>query len=107
MSTRFDDTWSLGETWSLIVSCTGSDDADLDPLTADWKLKTLDGTEVLALTELDGITVDDNVCTITVETTDQDDVDPGVYRHRLKVTDSGGAISRQVHGMIRVLSDEP
>ena len=107
MSTRYDDTWTLGETWSFIVTCTDSDGADLNPDTADWKLKTLDGTEILSLDVSSGISIDDNVCTITVETISQNDVDPGVYRHRFKVVDSDGAISRQVHGQIRVVAEVP
>lgn len=107
MSTRYDDIWKIGETWSVIVTCTDEDGDNLNPVSVDWKLKTLDGlTTVFALSGSSGIVVAGNVATITIATVDQVSVNPGTYRHRLKVTDSGGAISRQMHGLIKVRSDD-
>jgi hypothetical protein len=106
MSTRYDDIWKKGETWSAIIACTKEDGTDLNPTAADWKLKSLDGaTTLFALTGGSGLTISGNNVSINIETTSQT-MDAKAYRHRLKVTDSSGAISRQVHGIIRVVSDE-
>ena len=106
MSTEHNDSWTLGETWSLEVLCTDLDGDPINPNAAHWRLRTLDGTTVLALTNGDGIVIAGNVCTITVPTGSQGPVTSQTYRHRLKITDSGGAESRQVHGLIKVLPDE-
>lgn len=106
MSTRFDDILKIGETWSFVVECTDEGDENLNPVTADWKLITLDSVDVLSLTQSSGIVIVGNICTITIPTIMQSGVDPGIYIHRLKVTDIGGAVSRQMHGAIRVLADE-
>jgi hypothetical protein len=105
MSVRYDDTWELGETWSLIVNCTDLDNQPVSPTAADWKLSQMDGTPVLVMTDPD-IAVAGDVCTITVSTGQQIGIEPSVYRHRLKVTSNGGAVSRQIHGLIEVLADE-
>ena len=106
MSVRDDFTVRLGETWTYVVSCTDADGSAVSPATADWKLEELDGTTVLALTQISGIIIGVSTCTITVQTSNQSGVLPGAYRHRLKITDAGGAISRQVHGQIQVLADD-
>lgn len=103
MSVRYDDTWELGETWSLIVSCTDLDNQPVSPTAADWKLSHMDGTAVLIVSDPDIV---GNVCTITVATGQQIGIVPAMYQHRLKVTSNGGAVSRQIHGLIEVLADD-
>jgi hypothetical protein len=106
MSVRDDFSWTLGETWTYVVTCTDADGNAVNPVSADFKIKSLFGDTLFALTNGSGISVATNVCTITIPTTDQTGIDSQVVRHRLKITDSGGAISRQVHGYITVLPDD-
>src|SRR5215212_8870087 len=107
MSTKHDDIeWVLGETWSLIVTCHDEAGNDVTPTAADWKLKTLDGTTVRALTDGNGITLNGNTATVTVESVSQTGIGSATYRDRLYITDSGNAVSRQAHGIIKVLPDE-
>lgn len=106
MSTRYDDAFTKGETWSLIVSCTDSDGNAVTPSSANWKLINPDGTVALTLTNPAGITIAGSVCSINVQTSDQTSLLSRTYRHRLKIVDSGGSVSRQVHGFIRVLPDD-
>jgi hypothetical protein len=98
MSTEVNDTWTLGETWSEVITCTDEDGNVLNPVSADYKIKSLDGLIVSSPTP----SIVGNVVTVTIPTTDQGTITSRVYRRRLKVTDSGGAISRQVHGLITV-----
>ena len=99
MSTEINDTWKLGETWSEVITCTDEDGDALNPIAADYKLKSLDGLVSLSPTP----SISTNVVTVTIPTSDQGTIASRVYRRRLKVTDSGGAVSRQVHGLITVL----
>jgi hypothetical protein len=105
MSTRYDDTWQIGETWSAVIVCTDENGGAINPVSADWKLKTMDGiTTTLALTESSGIAIVGSVCTITIPVVSQT-MDPKAYRHRLKITDGSSTVSRQVHGQIQILAD--
>jgi len=103
MSTRDDFAFTLGETWTYVVTCTDVDGNAVNPVTADFKIKDLFGNTVITLTQASGIVVAGNVCTITIATGSQSGFTSQVYRHRLKVTDSGGATSRQTNGFITVM----
>jgi hypothetical protein len=106
MSVRDDFSWTLGETWTYVVTCTDVDGNAVNLVSADFKVKDLFGSTIFALTNGSGIGIAANVCTITISSTDQTGVGSATYRHRLKITDNGGAISRQVHGLIEVLPDD-
>jgi len=105
MSTVQDDSWVLGETWSEIISCRDADGQPFTPLSADYKLVDLSGNDVWAYTSLDTdrVIIDADEVTVIISTFDQSSISSRTYRRRLKVTDSNGAISRQVSGIISVL----
>lgn len=108
MSTRSDDVWTLGETWSEQITCTNSNGSAISSITdADWALKIPSGEVVLQkVTPNPNITVTGNVVTVTVSSTDQDLLVSRTYQRRLKITDGDGAKSRQIHGYITVLPDD-
>lgn len=108
MSTRSDDEWTLGETWSEQITCTASDGSAISSITAvDWTLKTLDRTLVLQkLISSPDVVVQDNIVTVTVPTTDQTSIESRTFWRRLKITDGNGAQSRQIHGFITVLPND-
>lgn len=105
MSTRVDDEWTLGETWSEVITCTDESGQEFTPISANFQLRDLNGDVIIELTESSGIEIDGAVCAATIETFDQEDanLESKTYWRRLKVTHPDNAISRQVHGYIRVL----
>lgn len=102
MSVEYSDTWRKGETWSLIVTLTDAGGGPLTPTAATWTMTDWLGNSVTKTLGA-GIVLEDNVATVTVGTTEQAAIRPRLHRHELLVTDSGGAISRQIHGTLGVL----
>lgn len=103
MSVEYHDNWKKGETWTVDVTLTGSDGSPItNPSAVTWTLTDWAGA---ALTKSlgSGITVNGNVATITVPTSDQAALKARLHKHKLIVADSGGAISMQMHGTIGVL----
>jgi len=103
MSLDWDTDLLLGTTWTWIVTCTDDQGDPVTVATADWRLQTPTGTDVIALTHASGISVVGNVCTIQVETDNQAGVTSRTYRHWLEVVDDNGAITRFMDKWVKVL----
>lgn len=110
MSVRIDDVWVKGETWSEIVTCTDAAGQNISVVSADYRLKTFEtDVPVVQLTQSSGLTISgtsNEICTSIIETTAQASIEPGLYWRRLRVVDSTGAKSRQIHGFIEVLPED-
>ena len=106
MSTRDDDEFKLGETYTVVVDCRDYAGAPVTPVTASFAIKTFGGAVIVALTQASGITINGNSCIISIPTYEQTGFEPGLYRKRLKITDSNNAVSRQMDGTTEILADE-
>jgi hypothetical protein len=109
VSVEYHDNLRKGETWSFAVTLTASDGSALVPDAATWTLTDWAGNTVVSKGLGSGISMggtSGNVATITIPTTDSDDLVERLHRHKL-VAVKAGATNPQIHGTIGVLAPLP
>jgi hypothetical protein len=105
MSVEYYDNFKKGETWTLVVTLLDSNGSPLVPSALTVTLRDWLGSQ-LSKSLGSGITLggtSGNVATITFSTTDTNGLAERLHRLEIMAT-KDGSLSRQIEGMIGVLS---